>query len=72
MMLARSRMVGLLVWRLAPNSETGRFSQNEIPPSWSGIFGLDGIFEGADGRTRTGDLLFTKQLLCLLSYIGTR
>ncbi len=25
---------------------------------------------GADGRTRTADLLFTKQLLCLLSYIG--
>lgn len=25
---------------------------------------------GADGRTRTGDLLFTKQLLYQLSYVG--
>jgi hypothetical protein len=25
---------------------------------------------GADGRIRTGDPLFTKQLLCQLSYVG--
>src|SRR6266851_2900656 len=27
---------------------------------------------GADGRIRTGDPLFTKQLLCQLSYVGVR
>ena len=26
---------------------------------------------GANGRTRTADLLFTKQLLCRLSYVGS-
>jgi hypothetical protein len=26
----------------------------------------------ADGRIRTGDPLFTKQLLCQLSYVGVR
>ena len=28
-------------------------------------------FGGANGRTRTVDLLFTKQLLCRLSYVGS-
>ena len=33
----------------------------------------DFVFEnGADGRIRTGDPLFTKQLLCQLSYVGVR
>ncbi len=27
-------------------------------------------FNGADGRTRTGDLLITNQLLYQLSYVG--
>ena len=31
---------------------------------------LTGISEGADGRTRTDDLVFTKHLLYQLSYIG--
>jgi hypothetical protein len=34
-----------------------------IPPS---------RFELADGRIRTDDPLFTKQLLCQLSYVGVR
>ena len=28
--------------------------------------------DGANGRTRTADLRFTKPLLCLLSYVGNR
>jgi hypothetical protein len=33
----------------------------------------DSVFKlGADGRIRTGDPLFTKQLLCQLSYVGVR
>ncbi len=39
--------------------------------SWGLLIGFFSIeIDGADGGTRTRNLLFTKQLLCQLSYVG--
>src|SRR5690606_6811983 len=43
----------------------GRKQQKPQPPIWQG-----GASRGANGRTRTGDLLITSELLYQLSYVG--
>src|SRR4029077_10816912 len=54
-----------------PKAYAGRFTVCSLWPL--GHLSMDGAGEwtrGADGRSRTDDLLITSQLLYLLSYIG--
>jgi hypothetical protein len=45
-----------------PKAYAGRFTVCSLWPL--------GYLSQADGRSRTGDLLITSQLLCQLSYVG--
>ena len=52
--------------RLFGSQKVGRASRIPL----SGVFCIFFYKTGADGRSRTGNLCFTKALLCQLSYIG--
>ena len=43
----------------------------DLPSLNKGVLLTPSKSDGANGRTRTVDLLFTKQLLCRLSYVGS-
>ena len=43
---------------------------SDLPSLNKRVFTASHESGGANGRTRTADLLFTKQLLCRLSYVG--
>ena len=44
---------------------------SDLPSLNKRVFSTSHESGGANGRTRTADLLFTKQLLCRLSYVGS-
>ena len=48
----------------------GSFTNREIKAKSPENAVFSGLFNGADGRIRTGDLILTKDALYLLSYIS--